>query len=258
MFITGPVQAVLIPAVVALGMAEYLRVIVNVDANILGAVIIIGGAVIALFGVRLNAIAVTVLLIVEILTVVLVAVFGFINVQRPVTTLLRPEVFDAQGIASPLTLSALVAGIAVGSFAYNGFPRCTDLLRGNRRRPPQRRPRRLHRSWRRRRLRGFPGGCRDPRRPLPLQSCRTRTIRGSIVLTAIGGDTFNTAISLGIAVAAAQRRHRPHAVLRADPVTAQAGRHGVGRAPSAGRWLWCIRSTEHLGWQRFWSGSAGR
>lgn len=200
MFITGPVQAVLIPAVVALGMAEYLRVIVNVDANVLGAVIIIGGAVIALFGVRLNAIAVTVLLVVEILAVVLVAVAGFIKVQRPVTTLLHPEVIDAQGIASPLTFSALVAGIAVGSFAYNGFQGALIFSEETV-------------SARRNVARAvfialgvavacevFPVAAATLAAP-SLAELSNSANPWQYVLTAIGGDTFNTVISLGIAVA---------------------------------------------------------
>ncbi|MUL85055.1 MULTISPECIES: APC family permease [unclassified Mycolicibacterium] len=200
MFITGPVQAVLIPAVVALGMAEYLRVIVDVDANVLGAVIIIGGAVIALFGVRLNAIAVTVLLVVEILAVVLVAAFGFINVQRPITTLLHPEVMDAQGIASPLTLSALIAGIAVGSFAYNGFQGAlifSEETVGARRNVARAVFIALGVAVA---CEVFPVAAATLAAP-SLSELSNSANPWQYVLTAIGGDTFNTVISLGIAVA---------------------------------------------------------
>lgn len=200
MFITGPVQAVLIPAVVALGMADYLRVVVNVDANLLGAAIIIGGAVIALFGVRLNAMAVTVLLVVEILAVVVVSVVGLVKVQRPVTTLFRPEVFDSYGVASPLTLSALVAGIAVGSFAFNGFQGALIFSEET------------------------VGARRNIARAVFIAlgvavACEIVPVAAAILaapsltelstsanpwqyfLTAVGGETFNTVISLGIAVA---------------------------------------------------------
>lgn len=200
MFITGPVQAVLIPAVVALGMADYLRVVVNVDANFLGAAIIIGGAAIALFGVRLNAMAVTVLLVVEILAVVVVSVVGLVKVQRPVTTLFRPEVFDSYGVASPLTLSALVAGIAVGSFAFNGFQGALIFSEET------------------------VGGRRNIARAVFIAlgvavACEIVPVAAAILaapsltdlsnsdnpwqyfLTSVGGETFNTIISLGIAVA---------------------------------------------------------
>lgn len=119
--LSGPVQAVLIPAVVALGMAEYLRVVIDVNANVLGAIIMLFGAVVAVFGVRLSAIAVSVLLIVELLAVVLVTVLGFANAQRSISVLFKPEIISADGLTSPLTMSAVVAGIAVASFAYNGF-----------------------------------------------------------------------------------------------------------------------------------------
>lgn len=199
LLLSGPVQAVLIPAVVALGMAEYLRVVIDVDANVLGATILLGGMAIALFGVRMNALAVAVLLVIELVAVVLVTVLGFVKANRDVSVLFSPEVFG-DGAAQPLTFGALVAGIAVASFAYNGFQGA--LLYSEE----------------------TVGGRKNVARAVFIAlgvaiACEVLPVAAAILgapsvpalaasgnpwqyfLTSIGGETFNTIISLGIAVA---------------------------------------------------------
>lgn len=198
--LSGPVQAVLIPAVVALGMAEYLGVVIDIDANILGAIIILLGTVVAIFGVRLSALAVAVLLLVELAAVVLVTVLGFVNIKRPVTTLFSPEVFAADGAASPLTFGALIAGLAVASFAYNGFQGALVFSEET------------------------TGARTNIARAVFIAlgvaiACEVLPVAAAILgapdlaelahaerpwqyfLTSIGGETFNTIVSLGIAVA---------------------------------------------------------
>lgn len=198
--LSGPVQAILIPAVVALGMAEYLGVVINIDANILGAIIILLGTVVAIFGVRLSAVAVGVLLIVELLAVVLVTVLGFANAQRPISVLFSPEVFAADGTPSPLTFGAVIAGLAVASFAYNGFQGALV----------------------------FSEETKGARKNIATAvfvalsvavACEVLPVAAALLgspdlaalaqaerpwqyfLTSIGGETFNTIVSLGIAVA---------------------------------------------------------
>lgn len=198
--LSGPVQAVLIPAVVALGMAEYLRVVIDVNANVLGAIIMLFGAAIAVFGVRLSAIAVSVLLIVELLAVVLVTVLGFANAQRPISVLFKPEIISADGIASPLTMSAVVAGIAVASFAYNGFQGAllfSEETVG------------AKRNIARAVFIAFGVAVACEILPVAAAILGAPSMSGLVsnenpwqyFLTETGGETFNTIISLGIAVA---------------------------------------------------------
>ncbi|UNB52879.1 APC family permease [Mycolicibacterium sp. YH-1] len=119
--ITGPVSAFLIPAVVALSIAEYLQVVLPVDAKILGAVVIAIGTVIAIIGVKITAQAVAILLAFEISVVTLVTVLGFAHMQRPLTSVIPPTMFDAAGNQQLVTAGALLAGVVVAAFAYNGF-----------------------------------------------------------------------------------------------------------------------------------------
>ncbi len=197
--LSGPVQAVLIPAVVALGMAEYLRVVIDIDANVLGAIILLSGMVIAIFGVRLNALAVAALLVIELLAVVLVSVLGFVKANRSVSVLFSPEVIGDGG-TRPLTFGALIAGIAVASFAYNGFQGAllySEETVGERKNVA--------------RAVFIALGVAIACEVLPVAAALlgapsvpdlvASANPWQYFLTAIGGDTFNTIISLGIAVA---------------------------------------------------------
>ncbi len=122
LILTGPIQAFLIPAVVALAIAGYLNSIVVIDARILGAAVIGVGVVISIIGVKFTSRAVAVLLTFEIGVVAFVTVLGFIHSQRGLDAVVSPTVWDPTTlVASPLPWSALIAGVAVAAFAYNGF-----------------------------------------------------------------------------------------------------------------------------------------
>ncbi|WP_109473000.1 APC family permease [Ornithinimicrobium cavernae] len=120
--LTGPVQAFLIPAVVALSIAGYLSSVVSLDARIVGAVVIGVGVIISIVGVKFTARAVGVLLTFEIAVVTFIAALGFISTQRGPGVLFVPTIFDPETqVAGPLSFGTLIAGVAVAAFAYNGF-----------------------------------------------------------------------------------------------------------------------------------------
>lgn len=120
--LTGPVQAFLIPAVVALAIAGYLNSVLSMDARIVGAVVIAIGVIISIIGVKFTARAVGFLLAFEIAVVAFIAVLGFISTQRGPEVLLVPTVFDPDTqVAGPLSFGMLIAGVAVAAFACNGF-----------------------------------------------------------------------------------------------------------------------------------------
>jgi amino acid transporter len=200
LILSGPVQAVLIPAVVALGIGQYVGVIFNVNTNILAAVIILLGAAVAIWGVRLSAIAVGVLLAIELLAVVFVGALGLFHVQRPISTLFQPLITNPDGTTQTLTIGALVAGIAVASFAYNGFQGAllySEETTGSRRNVA----RSVFIAL------GVAVACEVlPVAMAILASPSLADLSASpnawqYFLTSIGGDTFNTIISLGIAIA---------------------------------------------------------
>ncbi|MGW4205156.1 amino acid permease [Streptomyces sp. NPDC004726] len=198
--LTGPVQAILIPAVIALGMAEYLETVFSADANVIGAVVIAVSTVIAVFGIKFSALATGILLVLELAAVALVTVLGFVNAQRPVTDLFTPQLFDADGGSSPLTAGALIAGVAVASFAYNGFQGA--ILFSEETQGPARNIARA--------VFGalvvavlaelLPVAAALLGSP-SMAELTTSDSPWQYFLTSIGGETFNTVISLGIAIA---------------------------------------------------------
>lgn len=200
LMLSGPVQAVLIPAVVALGIGQYLGVVVNVNTNILAAIIILLGAAVAILGVRLSAVAVGILLAVELLAVGFVGVVGLFHIHRPITALFDPLITNPNGTTQTLSLGAIVAGIAVASFAYNGFQGAllySEETTGSRRNVA----RSVFIAL------GVAVACEVlPVSMAILASPSLADLSASgnawqYFLTSIGGDTFNTIISLGIAVA---------------------------------------------------------
>ncbi|MFI6286621.1 APC family permease [Streptomyces sp. NPDC051018] len=198
--LTGPVQAILIPAVIALGMAEYLETVFSADANVIGAVVIAVSTVIAVFGIKFSALATGVLLLLELAAVALVTVLGFVNAERPITELFNPQLFDADGTATSLTAGALIAGVAVASFAYNGFQGA--ILFSEETQGPARNIARA--------VFGalvvavlaelLPVAAALLGSP-SVAELTTSDSPWQYFLTSIGGETFNTVISLGIAIA---------------------------------------------------------
>lgn len=121
LILSGPVQAILIPGVIALGMSQYLGVLFDSDANTMAAIIIGVGSVIAIAGIRFNAYFTGVFLAFELLALAVVAVLGFVNAQQPVSELFSPHVFTGDGESDPLTTGIFLTGLAVAIFAYNGY-----------------------------------------------------------------------------------------------------------------------------------------
>jgi amino acid transporter len=121
LILSGPVQAILIPAVIALGMSQYLGVIFHSNANDMAAIVIGISSVIAILGVRFNAYFTGTFLAAELLALGAVSILGFVHAQQPVKELFSPHTFAAGGHASSLTTGLLLSGLAVAIFAYNGY-----------------------------------------------------------------------------------------------------------------------------------------
>lgn len=116
----GVAQAVLIPAVIALGMSTFLAPVFSADAKLVAAIVMAAATVLAVFGVRFNAFVLGVFLVGELVAVAVVTVLGLVHVQQPVSELFSPHVFSATG-ASPLTTGIIVASLGVALFVYNGY-----------------------------------------------------------------------------------------------------------------------------------------
>jgi amino acid transporter len=112
---------VIIPPVIALGTADYLAAVIDVDRGVAGAGVMLLATLIALLDVRSNAFVTGLFLVVEIVAAAVVAVLGFAHTERSASTMLDPVVAAGSGALTPFALSTLLTGLAVAMFTFNGF-----------------------------------------------------------------------------------------------------------------------------------------
>jgi amino acid transporter len=116
------VTAIIIPSSIALGAGQYLGVIwPGANANLVGAAIMVITAAIAILSIQLNAWVTGVFLALELTVVVAVSVLGLTHLTQPLSAVLQPHVFDPRGHASAASLALVLTGVATGIYAYNGY-----------------------------------------------------------------------------------------------------------------------------------------
>lgn len=110
------------PAAFALGAAEYINAIMpGLDATTVGIAMIVITTLLGVLHIRTNAWVTGIFLTLELLALVVVAVLGFMHVQRPLSALVFHPVALASGAlhATPLAMIGLSAVTAI--FAYQGY-----------------------------------------------------------------------------------------------------------------------------------------
>ncbi|NRQ33615.1 APC family permease [Nonomuraea sp. NN258] len=112
---------VVIPPIIALGTADYLADLVQVDRPLAGAAVMLLATLLAVLDVRSNALITGIFLGVEVLAAAIVAWLGFTHAERGADVLISPVVPDGAGGLSAFTLAVLVAGLTVTMFSFNGF-----------------------------------------------------------------------------------------------------------------------------------------
>ncbi|TRW87952.1 APC family permease [Mycolicibacterium sp. 018/SC-01/001] len=122
-FFVGLVTLPLIVAIFALGVADYLGVaIAGLDPLWTAIVVTVLATATACLNIRANAWVTGAFLFVEMAALALLAVLGFVHVERPVSALLDPQAFDvATGGLAPLGIAGLVIAVTQGIFSYNGY-----------------------------------------------------------------------------------------------------------------------------------------
>lgn len=134
----GPVSAVLfalwvdtivfIPAVIALGTAQYLGVVWSVDTETAGAVVMLLAAGIAILNIRLNAWVTGTFLAIEMIALGVLTVVGLVNFHNRFDLLLSDWVIgNADGGLDPVAFGTILTACAVGVFAYNGYAAPVNL-----------------------------------------------------------------------------------------------------------------------------------
>ena len=116
------VTGVLIVAVIALGTGLYLGVAVSgLSGSEVGLAVIVLSTIVAALRIKTNAWVTGLFLAVELLAITIFTILGFINVSRPISTFWTPAALGSSGMMEGVSLGLVVSTIAVALFAYNGY-----------------------------------------------------------------------------------------------------------------------------------------
>ena len=130
-----------IPAVIALGTGTYLAVIVNVNLKVIGAIVMLVAAGIAILNIRLNAVITGIFLAIELIALAIVTVLGFTHAKNW-SSLFHPVVGNAHGgLICPLHCNA--GADSRGCVLLQRLRQRGQLLRGDDRLQQADRPRHL-------------------------------------------------------------------------------------------------------------------
>jgi amino acid transporter len=117
------VTLVLIVAVIALGVGIYLgAVFPDLPTATTAAVTVIVSTLVAILNIRTNAVVTGIFLCIEILALLVLSVLGFTHMSRPLTDLMfHPVVLDSSGALAAAPVAAIGLATSVAIFAYNGY-----------------------------------------------------------------------------------------------------------------------------------------
>ena len=123
------VTQILIIAVIALGVGAYLGVLFpNLHAPTVAAIAVAVSAILGVLDIKVNAVLTGVFLAIEMLALVVLAVLGFLHVERPFTDLLtHPVVLGGDGALGPASFALIGVATSVAIFAYNGYGSAVTL-----------------------------------------------------------------------------------------------------------------------------------
>ena len=124
MLILIALSAILVIAVMALGIAAYLSVIgLHLNTQWTAVVMVAAATLVAILQVKVSAYVTGIFLVIEILALLLLTVFGFFHIERPLSTLIsNPQVFEtASNGLSPVSLGLIMGAVSVALFSYNGY-----------------------------------------------------------------------------------------------------------------------------------------
>jgi len=118
-----------IPAVIALGTAEYLSSVVTLDTRLAGAVVCLIAAGVAILRIRTNAVLTGIFLVIELLALLVLTVFGLANFHgdRIGNLFGNWQVGTTAGGLSPVSFGVVLTATAVGVFAYNGYANAVNI-----------------------------------------------------------------------------------------------------------------------------------
>ena len=115
------VQAIFLPAAIALGIGGYIHTLIpSIDANLWATLLMLMVTALAVLSVKTNANITGVFLTIELIVMVLVTIVGFTHAVTPISQLVHPVIYSSSG-SSSVKLSVVLAAIAIALFSYNGY-----------------------------------------------------------------------------------------------------------------------------------------
>ncbi|AEJ40197.1 amino acid transporter [Sulfobacillus acidophilus TPY] len=115
------VQAIFLPASIALGIGGYIQTLVpGINANIWATILMALVTILAVLRVKTNANITGIFLSVELAVMVLVTIVGLVHPLTPFSLLIHPVSFNASHV-SPVKAAVILAAISVALFSYNGY-----------------------------------------------------------------------------------------------------------------------------------------
>jgi amino acid transporter len=115
-------QAIFLPASVAFGIGTYINALYpSLSTKWIAAAMMIVVALIACLDVRLNAVAISFFLALEIGVVIMLAVAGFTHVHQSLSTFTHPHMATGTNGIGPVGISAIIAALATALFSVNGY-----------------------------------------------------------------------------------------------------------------------------------------
>lgn len=116
------VNVVVVPSEFGLGAAQFLSVIwPGENQHLVGAVIVAVLGLIAILAIRVNARVTGFFLVLELLVLTAVTILGFTHLHQPPAALISPYAFGVRGKSLPLTVGSLFAGVALAIYAMDGY-----------------------------------------------------------------------------------------------------------------------------------------
>ena len=118
-----------IPAVIALGTAQYVGAVVSLEPRLAGAAVCLVAAAIGILRIRTNAVVTGIFLVIELVALVIVTVLGLANFHAErIGQLFGGWVIgNASSGLDPIALGIILTATATGVFAYNGYSNAVNF-----------------------------------------------------------------------------------------------------------------------------------
>jgi len=120
-FIQSLIVVMIVPSLIAIGTADYLAPIMNVDPKWAGAAVMIAATIAGLLDLRANAWITGIFLVLEVIACAVVSFLGFTHSERGMGSLVHGVMADETGATSVVGIGAVLAAMGTALFVTQGF-----------------------------------------------------------------------------------------------------------------------------------------